>query len=112
MESSTEAATLAAAVDLLTAGGFTEHFTLAPGGLQALTTGQIFTADQVVLAEYHRFEGASDPGDMSIVYAVETRSGVRGTLVDAFGVYADPRMGAFVAAGGLRRVRPPAPREG
>jgi hypothetical protein len=33
---------------------------------------------------------------MSIVYAIETRNGVRGTLADAFGVYADPRVGAFI----------------
>jgi hypothetical protein len=27
---------------------------------------------------------------MAIAYAIETTSGVRGVLVDAFGVYADP----------------------
>ena len=58
-----------------------------------------------MIAEYHRFEGVSDPGDMSIVYAIETRSGIRGTLVDAFGVYADPRVGAFVKEVALRRTR-------
>jgi len=46
----------------------------------------------------HRFIGAgvSDPDDMSILCAIETRSGVRGTLVDAFGVYSDPLVGAFL----------------
>jgi len=33
---------------------------------------------------------------MSIVYAIETGNGVRGTLTDAFGVYADPSVGAFI----------------
>jgi hypothetical protein len=33
---------------------------------------------------------------MAILYAIETRSGVRGTLADAFVVYADPLVGAFM----------------
>ena len=46
--------------------------------------------------EQYRFEGGSDPDDTSTVYAIEARNGVRGTLTDAFGVYADPRVGAFI----------------
>ena len=49
-----------------------------------------FSADQVVILEEHRFEGVSDPDDMAILYGLETRGGLRGTLADAFGVYADP----------------------
>ena len=55
----------------------------------------------------HRFEGVSDPDDMSILYAIETRSGVRGTLADAFGAYADPRVGAFLRDVAVRRSRRP-----
>jgi hypothetical protein len=39
---------------------------------------------------------------MSILYALETRSGVRGTMADAFGVYADPLVGAFMDAVPIR----------
>ncbi|WP_299002578.1 hypothetical protein [uncultured Tenacibaculum sp.] len=31
----------------------------------------------------------SSPGDNSVVYAIQTKTGVKGVLVDAFGVYAD-----------------------
>jgi hypothetical protein len=31
---------------------------------------------------------------MAIVYAIETTSGFRGVLIDAFGVYADPTTAA------------------
>ena len=44
------------------------------------------------IREFHRFEGVSDPDDMSIVYAIESRDGTRGTLVDAFGVYSNPAV--------------------
>lgn len=39
--------------------------------------------------EVYRFEGASNPDDMCVVYAIESDEGVKGVLVDAFGSYAD-----------------------
>jgi hypothetical protein len=38
----------------------------------------------------------SDPDDMAIVYAIEGKGGIRGTLADAFGVYSDPATGAVL----------------
>jgi hypothetical protein len=91
-----EPVTLADMMAALTSRGFTEHFVPMAGRLRAVGSGKSFAADQVTIAEYHRFEGVSDPDDMAILYAIETRSGVRGTLADAFGVYSDPTVGAFI----------------
>ena len=55
-------------------------------------------AADLVIREFHRFEGISDPDDMAIVYAIESKSGVRGTFADAFGVYADPATAAVLGA--------------
>ena len=96
MAGATEIPTLAGTMDELAARGFTEHFMLVNGKLRAADSGKVFPADEVMIAEYHRFEGVSDPDDMAILYALETRSGLRGTLADAFGVYADPMVGAFM----------------
>ena len=96
MTDAIEIPTLAGAMDELSSRGFTEHFTLVNGRLSAANARSAFCAEEVMIAEYHRFEGVSDPGDMSILYALDTRSGVRGTLADAFGVYADPLVGAFM----------------
>ena len=92
----TEPETLAGVMDDLARRGFTGHFTAVDGGLRAVEGGKTFRADQVAISEYHRFEGASNPDDMSIVYAIETRSGMRGTLVDAFGVYSNPVVSEFL----------------
>ncbi|MES1217817.1 MAG: phosphoribosylpyrophosphate synthetase [Bacteroidota bacterium] len=39
--------------------------------------------------EVYRFESNSNPGDSSILYAISSSSGVKGTLVDSYGAYAD-----------------------
>jgi hypothetical protein len=49
-----------------------------------------------VIREFHRFEGISGPEAMASVYAIESKSGIRGTVADAFGVYADPATAAVL----------------
>jgi hypothetical protein len=39
--------------------------------------------------EVYRFEENSSPDDSSILYAISSLAGVKGTLVDAYGVYAE-----------------------
>jgi hypothetical protein len=98
-----EALTLAGEMEAFARRGFTEHFTAVAGGLRAVNRRTIVPPEDVVIVDFRRFEGVSDPDDMAILYAVEA-PGVRGTLVDAFGVYADP-----VLASVLTRIamRPP-----
>ena len=96
--------TLAGAIDALARSGFIEHFGVSGDALRSFDSGRSFSAGQVVIREYHRFEGVSDPDDMSIVYAIEGQGGVRGTLVDAFGVYSDPAVSAFLDGVPIRGV--------
>lgn len=42
-----------------------------------------FDVDQM-----HRFEGMSSAGDNSVLYAISSKKGIKGLLVDAYGVYA------------------------
>jgi hypothetical protein len=76
--------------------GFTEHLTVSGDRLVVLDRDVSFSADEVVIRCVERFEGISDPDDMSVVYAIETESGLRGTLTDAFGVYSNPEVTAFI----------------
>lgn len=88
--------TLSDAIERMAGQGFTEHFQVAGNRLRALEGGKVFAANEVVIRGYDRFEGVSDPGDMAIIYAIESMTGTRGTLVDAFGVYSDPLVSAFL----------------
>jgi hypothetical protein len=80
--------------------GFIEHFGVRGDQLRGFESGKTFGPQDVIIREYERFEGVSDPDDMAILYALESSSGIHGTLVDAFGVYANPAISAY-----LRRVR-------
>jgi len=99
--------TLASAVDDLARSGFREHFQAKAGRLVGLDSGKAFSAAELVIRSYRRFEGESDPDEMAIVYAIESLSGVRGTLVDAFGVYADPAVGVLLEGVPIRRAAAP-----
>ena len=37
----------------------------------------------------YRFEGDSSPDDNSVLYAIESKGGIKGVLVDAYGTYAE-----------------------
>lgn len=95
--------TLSDAIERLIAQGFTAHFGVVGDQLRAFESGKAFAAHEVVIQEYDRFEGVSDPDDMSIVYAIESVQGTRGFLVDAFGVYSSPAVSNFLAAVPIRR---------
>ena len=45
---------------------------------------------------FFRFEGESDPDDNAILYVIETTDGLKGTLIDAYGVYNDQRVTQFM----------------
>jgi hypothetical protein len=80
--------------------GYTANFEYLDGVFTAVDSGRTFRPEDLTIVEHHRFEGESDPDDMAIVYAIESRDGTRGVLVDAFGSYATPMLGEF-----LSRVR-------
>ncbi len=79
--------TLLEAVDGLRREGYTDELTLTEEGLfnSALPLDPTtFTIDA-----FHRFEGPSDPADMSIVYAVSSEAlGLKGILVGDYGAKA------------------------
>jgi hypothetical protein len=56
------------------------------------------TADEFEINEFYRFEGVTNPSDMSIVYAVESKKhNLKGILVNAFGTYANTSSSAIDA---------------
>ena len=48
-----------------------------------------FNLDDFEIKEFYRFEGDSDPADEAIVYAIESKSGLKGVLVSGYGISAE-----------------------
>ena len=88
--------TLQACLQKMISIGFTDDFQATDEGLVSLRTEKVYAPSDVTVANFFRFEGSSNPDDMSILYAIETNDGVKGTLVDAYGTYASPEVNEFI----------------
>ena len=88
--------TMAEAVEDLKQRGFTANFEFLNQAFRDVDTGKVYQADELTIVEHYRFEGASYPDDMSVVYAIESAGGPKGVIADAFGTYANPGLGRFL----------------
>lgn len=59
-------------------------------------SGKKYSPAQVELDRIIRFEGRSNPADMSVLYALTTDDNTQGLLVDAFGTYGSSLKTKFV----------------
>ena len=100
--------TLSSTIEELVGQGYTANFGVVGDRLRAFDSGKTFEAHEVTIRDYRRFEGVSDPGDMAIVYAIESQDGTRGSLVDAFGAYSNATVGAFLQDVAIRMAVQPA----
>ena len=87
---------LVTCLNRMIADGYTEDFKVTANGLEALQAGKRYEADEVSVINFFRFEGASDPEDNAILYVLQTNDGVKGTLIDAYGLYNDQRISRFI----------------
>jgi hypothetical protein len=82
--------TLSEALADLEKRGFTHSF----GGKE---TGVALQPDEFEIVEFYRFEGMSNPDDSSVIYAIQSQTGLKGVLVDAYGVYSDPLKAEMIS---------------
>jgi len=56
-----------------------------------------YKTDDLQIVEYHRFEGMSNPSDMSIVLAMKSvDDGLKAIVVSSYGAYADSKLIEFL----------------
>lgn len=77
--------------------GYSENFKIEDSGLKSLKTEKVYNPDEVNVINFFRFEGQSDPNDNTILYVIETNDGLKGTIVDAYGPYADVMLSEFMS---------------
>lgn len=67
--------------------GYIEDFNLCNAGVENKSKKTIHEASELDVVRYYRFEGMTNPADSTVLYVIETSSGEKGLLVDAYGAY-------------------------
>ncbi len=90
--------TLSEAIQDLKIRGYYNDFNLHPEWIECPSVNLKFKPTEFHVDEVHRFEGANNPDDSSVLFAIQSSSGVKGILVDAYGAYADSLSQEMVRA--------------
>ena len=85
--------TVTEAVQLLEATGYSGEFFLDDHGFGCRSCENVHPPDRLMVEATYRFEGASDPGDASIVLGVRCPlCDAAGIIVSAYGADAEPQL--------------------
>jgi len=86
--------TIAQKIEELKGEGFTENFFFEEGKLK--TENDSFDKEDIKEIKEFRFEGKSNPDDLSILYQITTSDGKKGTIADGFGPNANQELTEFI----------------
>lgn len=95
-EQASQMNSLAFSINKMVLKGYDDNFRMTDIGLKSLNTNKIYQPEDIHIINFYRFEGQSDPNDNSILYVVESDDGNKGTIVDAYGPYADRKLSDFM----------------
>ncbi|UII24764.1 phosphoribosylpyrophosphate synthetase [Fulvivirga maritima] len=76
--------------------GYSTDFNFRKNELHNDDNGTVYKPTEVTVKEEYRFEGDTNPGDANILYVIETTSGDKGTLINAYGADANVEMEEFL----------------
>ncbi len=81
--------TLSQAMSSLQHRGYTADFNLKHEHIECNALKLSLHPEDFDVDEFFRFEGPSSTDDNSILYAIQSKNGIKGVLVDAYGMYAE-----------------------
>ena len=64
--------------------------------LKCRETNEKFGPEDIKIDRTERYEGDTNPGDMSVIYAITFSTGTMGILIDAFGTYSNAKISEFI----------------
>jgi hypothetical protein len=94
---------LSEATNDLKVRGYTHDFNVKPHCIECPALQLQLSPEKFTVDEFHRFEGMSSVDDNSIVFAITSDQGVKGVLVDAYGVYASNLNDAMIKKLSMRQ---------
>lgn len=72
--------------------GYSVNYTTAEGKLVDVKSKKEYPPEDIRIVAEHRFEGKSNPSDMSILYVVVTKDGSKGTALVNYSPSSDTSM--------------------
>lgn len=84
--------TLALCLQKMIADGYVNDFCFADDGLVLQQNKKRYKPSEVRIINVLKFEGNAEPENNATLYTIETHDGVKGTLVDALGIYGKERF--------------------
>ena len=78
--------------------GYTDSYRLVNGHLKSLKTKNEYLPKEVTIIKEHRYEGMSNPSDMSLLYVLKTSDNNKGTLLASYGPKANLELHEFMMA--------------
>ncbi len=81
--------TLSEAINDLQKKEYTYDFNLKTESLHCAALKIEIHPEDFEVDQSYRFEGMSSTDDNSVLYAISSKNGIKGLLVDAYGVYAE-----------------------
>ncbi|WP_373519592.1 hypothetical protein [Pricia sp.] len=78
--------------------GYTSDYRHDSGKLLDTKSDKAYTPKDIKSIKQHRYEGMSNPSDLSILYALEMEDGTKGTFLMAYGPSVDIDTAEFFKA--------------
>lgn len=94
--------TLSQTINALRAEGYSLDFNIRQDRIVCHQINTVLSPEDFAIDKVYRFEGASNPDDQSVLYAISSsKFGVKGVLVNGYGISADAATDAIIS--GLKK---------
>ena len=84
--------------------GYTSNYKIKEDKICDIENDISFGSDEVHIVDEYRYEGMSNPNDMSILYILEGPGKSKGTLLLPYGPNADAELGWFMKEVSLNNI--------
>lgn len=82
--------TVSEAINNFKEQGYTIDFNLKENCFSCSTNNDKYKLEDFEIVELYQYEGGSGPSEEATIYALKSRSGLKGILVAGYGIYLDP----------------------
>lgn len=88
-DKSTDMTTMVTILEKLRKKGIDKEFRWTDKGFHLADSEEYYEPEELEIIKTYRFEGESSPSESSILYIIESKDGLIGYTIDAYGAYSN-----------------------